>query len=239
MYTDAGMKDLFNKLLAGSNASLSLAGSFDPKVAAAERLTAMQDLEAPGRAKAQEALLRSMYSKGLLGQTGYGQAGAPAGQATNPYTAGLSAAQATQDSRLAADSLKQGENYLDQLLKRSTGLLSAASTADARMNPASDTAAINAAKAGALKAKGAGTSGLLSGAPGMFGSLWKGVGGVEGLKKLLGEGGATGYTPTGSSNFNPNFGEQSGTYTPEYPTFSPSYGDEWSSGYNDYGILDE
>jgi hypothetical protein len=124
---DPRVQGLFDKYLQGSQQQMGLAGNFDPRALAQERLAAQQALLAPQRAKQEADLFRNLQAKGLLG-TGTFSSGLPGGEASNPYMAAIQGAKAQADAKLASESLTEGENYLDRLLKRSSGLFGNAQT---------------------------------------------------------------------------------------------------------------
>jgi hypothetical protein len=119
---DPRVQGLFDKYLKGSEKQMGLAGDFDPRTLATERLNAQQALLAPQRAKQEADLFRTLQAKGLLGSGSFAS-GLPGGASSNPYMAAMQGAQAQADAKLAADSLTEGENYLDRLLRRSGGML--------------------------------------------------------------------------------------------------------------------
>jgi hypothetical protein len=104
---------------------MGLAGNFDPRALGQERLNQQLALLAPARAKQEADMFRELQKKGLLGSGTY-NSGLPGGAASNPYMAAIQGAQAQADATLAANSLTEGENYLDRLLRRSGGLLGSA-----------------------------------------------------------------------------------------------------------------
>jgi hypothetical protein len=124
---DPRVQGLFDKYLKGSEKQMGLAGDFDPRTLAKERLDAQMALLAPQRAKQEADMFRQLQAKGLLG-SGTFSSGLPGGASSNPYMAAIQGAQAQADAKLAADSLTEGENYLDRLLKRSGGLFGNAQT---------------------------------------------------------------------------------------------------------------
>lgn len=107
--------------------SLALAGSMDPRAAAAERFAAQQQLLAPGEEAQRQELMRMLQSQGLLGLSSYGAIPGVVttpGQPVNPYVASLLAAQGTQRAKSAYESLNEGEQQLDRLIGRSNTLQS-------------------------------------------------------------------------------------------------------------------
>lgn len=105
--------------------SLGLAAGADPQKMAAERFAAQQALLAPGDEAQRQDLMRQLQKQGLLGAASFeavpGTAATP-GVAMNPHMAALFAAQAGARQKSAYDSLREGEQYLDQLIKRSDTL---------------------------------------------------------------------------------------------------------------------
>lgn len=101
--------------------SLGLARGMDPKAMAAERFAAQQALLAPGNERDMQNLMAELQRKGMLGVASFqpvpGTVATP-GQALNPYVASLLAAQQGAKERSAFDSLREGEMYLDQLVRR-------------------------------------------------------------------------------------------------------------------------
>ena len=124
---DPRVQGLFNKYLQGAEKQMGLAGDFDPRTLAQERLNQQLGLLAPVRAKQEADMFRTLQRKGLLGSATF-SSGLPGGAASNPYMAAMQGAQAQADAALAANSLTEGENYLDRLLKRSGGLFGNAQT---------------------------------------------------------------------------------------------------------------
>jgi len=125
---------LYDQMLGQAGKSLAMAGSMDPKAMAAERFGAQQALLEPGNEAARQKLMRELYSKGMLGAASYtpvpGTVATP-GQPMNPQMAALLAAQEGAKSKAAYESLGEGEQYLNNLLGRSTGLQSSATAARA------------------------------------------------------------------------------------------------------------
>ena len=105
--------------------ALNLAQNLDPKAAAAERFRAQQELMQPGEEAAQQKLMTQLQRQGLLGLSSYaaqpGLLQTP-GQPVNPYLASLLASQSTQRARSAYDSLREGEQQVNQLIQRSGAL---------------------------------------------------------------------------------------------------------------------
>lgn len=95
---------------------------FNPQTFATDRYRAMQDLIAPQRATEQQSLMQDLYTKGGFGLTvnAPGSAGATVG--VNPYVDTLVNRWGQQDKQMAYDSLAQGESYLDNLIRRQSGM---------------------------------------------------------------------------------------------------------------------
>jgi hypothetical protein len=132
---DPRAQGLFDKYLGGAQAAINQAGDFDPRALAQERLAAQQALLAPLRQAEDNKMMRTLAAKGLLGvgthDTGLPETGGPA----NPYMAALAGARAQADATMAANALQSGEDYLDRLLRRSSGLFGNAKTiSDVGMN---------------------------------------------------------------------------------------------------------
>ena len=113
---------LYDQMNAQAGKSLALADSMDPKAMAAERFNAQQGLLAPGQEADRLKLMRELQAKGLLGVASHqpvpGTVATP-GVAMNPHMAALFAAQEGARARSAYDSLREGEGYLTDLLRRS------------------------------------------------------------------------------------------------------------------------
>ena len=105
--------------------ALTQAGNLDPRAMAAERFAAQQQLMAPGEEAQRQDLMRQLQRQGLLGLSSHaavpGVVTTP-GQPVNPYVASLLAAQQTQRARSAFDSLREGEQQVNQLINRSGAL---------------------------------------------------------------------------------------------------------------------
>ena len=92
--------------------------NLDPMQAAAERTRRLQELEAPGRALAQERLFSNLASKGLTGlATDVGMGGA-----VNPYTLAQQQGFARQDALTAAESYDRARSDIASDLQRAQGL---------------------------------------------------------------------------------------------------------------------
>lgn len=103
----------------------ALAGlSLDPTEAAQARTSRIQELQAPGRAEAQERLFSDLAAKGLTGLAVESGTGAR----VNPYLQAQAEAQAQQDALTAAQSYDVARQDIGQDINRATGLLSAART---------------------------------------------------------------------------------------------------------------
>lgn len=125
---------LYDASMAGANATLAQAGSFNPQDFAANRFAANRALVAPVQSKNLDDLMRRMYATGQGGISTYnpGVPGiTPNGTPMNPQLAAFYAAQNADNSLTAYNSLTEGQNYLDALLKRS-GMLQG--TANATQN---------------------------------------------------------------------------------------------------------
>ena len=142
---------LYDQQQALAGKSLALAGSMDPKAAAAERFAAQQGLVAPSNEAEMNNLMQMLQKNGLLGLSSYsavpGTAQTP-GQPVNPYVASLLAAQAGAKSKSAFQSLEEGEQQLDRLVNRSGALQGGAQGAQAANLRALSAAQIPARKAG-------------------------------------------------------------------------------------------
>jgi len=113
---------LYGQMQDFAGRSLGLAQSMDPKTLGAERFAEQQKLLAPGMEADRLKLMAELQKKGMLGAASFAPVpgtvnttGAP----MNPQMAALLAAQEGAKARSAYESLGQGEQYLDQLLKRS------------------------------------------------------------------------------------------------------------------------
>jgi hypothetical protein len=92
--------------------------NLDPMQAAAERTRRLQELEAPGRALAQERLFSGLASKGLTGlATDVGMGGA-----VNPYALAQEQGFARQDALTAAESYDRARSDIASDLQRASGL---------------------------------------------------------------------------------------------------------------------
>jgi hypothetical protein len=102
--------------------SLALAGSMDPTAMAADRFAQQQALVAPGNEAARLALMRELQSKGMLGTASYAPVAGTVnttGAPMNPQMAALLAAQEGAKAQASYGSLKEGNDYLTQLLGNS------------------------------------------------------------------------------------------------------------------------
>lgn len=171
---------LFAPMMDQAGRSLALAGTMDPMAMARDRFTQQQALLAPGQQADQQALLRELQAKGMLGAASFSPVAgtvATPGQPMNPQMAALLAAQEGAKSKAAFDSMREGETYLDNLLRRSSGLQQTAQSGRAsgvnamRGIPAKPTFAETLVRGGmnVLKDKEARDL-IFKGASGMFGS---------------------------------------------------------------------
>jgi len=116
---------LYDTQQALAGKSLALAGSMDPKAAAAERFGAQQALVAPSNEAEMNNLMQMLQSRGLLGLASHSAVpgtGMTPGVAVNPYVASLLAAQSGAKSKSAYQSLAEGEAQLDNLINRGGAL---------------------------------------------------------------------------------------------------------------------
>lgn len=112
--------------LGASQGLFSQLRDFNPQTFAQQRFQAAQDLLAPQDRLAEQNLMQELYNKG-----GYGlalnQPGAAGGTAqVNPYLSTLLNSRAQRDKEMAFGALREGENYLDNLINRQRGLFSSA-----------------------------------------------------------------------------------------------------------------
>lgn len=124
---------LYNQQIAGASGMLSQAGNFDPNAFAADRFKQQQALLNPLYSTQENDLMRSLRAKGQLGIASYSAAGVDPvsktvqswspGTAVNPQLAAFYAARNAQQSKDAYGSMDQGQQYIDNLIKRS-GMLS-------------------------------------------------------------------------------------------------------------------
>jgi hypothetical protein len=119
-----------DRYLDSASQVMGQAGSFDPKAHAAERFASAQALLQPGRTTAQQGLLQELMNKGGYGLSLNGQAADGSEGSTNPYLSTFLAANNRQDAEMAYSSLREGESYLDGLLRRSDGLFRAGAQVD-------------------------------------------------------------------------------------------------------------
>ena len=197
----------YQALMGASQTALGRAGNLDPKAAASERFNAAQGLLKGGDAASEDELMRMLHARGLLGVSNFNpnqksplvagfdpatMGGMPTGgAAVNPHMAAFYAARNARDGRMAFDSLREGEQQVDGMLKRSEGLQGQAnrqraSTLDAR---------------GTIPSKAAGTAQLLKGGLG----LAKDTGLLKALPGMLGKGydwlgGKTGWWGSGGGD---------------------------------------
>jgi len=179
--------------------SLSLARGADPKAMAAERFAEQQKLLAPGNEADMNNLMQMLQSRGLLGLSSYSavpgtqQQGAP----VNPYVASLLAAQQGAKSRSAFDSLKEGEQYLDQLVRRGGALSGQAQQGQAAQQYALQQAQIRGRKPNITDTLLKGGMKLLGNKPAQD-AIWEQLKRVPGL---LGFGGGGDYFGGTDENF--------------------------------------
>ncbi len=115
-----------DRYLAGSNAVWGQMGDFDPKTHAAERFAAHQGLLAPSRAQQDQKLYQDLYTKGGYGLVTNSPTALGSSTPVNPYLLSVQAARAQEDNVASYNSLREGETYLDNLMKRQTGMLAGA-----------------------------------------------------------------------------------------------------------------
>ena len=176
---------LYDKAMGGAQTSLNMAGGFDPKAHAAERFNAGQGLLAGKDAADEASLMRSLYAKGMLGAGKYnpGVEGiTPNGAVMNPQLAAFYAARNARNAKMAQDSLGQGEEYLNNLMKRSGMLQDQAIRKQAGGLTAQNT----------QPSRATGTAEMLKGVSGILKDTGLFNTGVDWLKKILG-GGSPGY----------------------------------------------
>jgi hypothetical protein len=113
-----GLKD---QMLGGANKAYALAGDFDPKTHAAERYASAQALLAPGDAKAESGLMMDLYNKGGFGLNTNKQTVGGGTTSVNPYVGTFMDARNTRDAGMSYNSLREGEQYLDNLINRGHG----------------------------------------------------------------------------------------------------------------------
>lgn len=167
---------LYNQQMNAASGMLTQAGSMDPTAFAADRFKANQDLVRPVQDQQLDSLMRRLRATGQLGIATYnpGVEGiTPNGTAMNPQLAAFYAAQNAATAKASNASLQQGQDYLDNLVKRS-GMLSGAAEGTQRSGlegqrtqPSSAAGNAELLKSG-LKVLG--DTGLLKGAGGMIGS---------------------------------------------------------------------
>lgn len=101
--------------------ALNLAQGMDPNAMAADRFKQQQALVAPGNEADLQSLMRQLQAKGMLDVASYGPVAGTVSQpgvAMNPQMAALFAAQAGAREKASFDSLREGQDYLDQTLNR-------------------------------------------------------------------------------------------------------------------------
>jgi len=205
---------LYDQATALAGSQLSLAGGFDPSKAAAEQYGKYRDVTAAGKEQDQNALMRKLHAKGLLGVASFDPvAGTKAtpGVAMNPHMAALYASQAGADQKAAFDALEAGDRRLTNIVSR------AANTAGIGQDSrASNLNAMIATRTGVKPSIGGQIVGALLKDPKMLSS---GVGmlgsGLDWLKNQFGGGGGS-----------PAAGGWGG--------FGNMGGVDWSASYDDY-----
>lgn len=123
---------LYDQTMGLAGKSLSLAGDMDPQTMAAQRFAQQQALLAPGMEADVQALMRQLAARGQLGVASHGAVPgtvATPGVPMNPQLAALYAAQAGAKANSAYASQREGEDYLNNLLRRSGMLQGQAQTA--------------------------------------------------------------------------------------------------------------
>lgn len=180
---------LYDRTTQAASGMLSQAGDFDPQKFATDRFNAGEALVAPVQEKQLNDLMSTLRARGQLGISTYnpGVAGiTPNGTSMNPQLAAFFAAQGADRSRRAYDSLDQGQNYLDNLVKR-TGMLNTQATnlqstgiqaQNTQPSRAAATGEILKGAAGVLKNAGA-VKDIFSALPGMI------SGGANWLKNIF------------------------------------------------------
>jgi len=125
---------LYDQMIGQAGKSLSLAGGMDPAAMAADRFKQQQALVAPGDEAARLKLMRELQAKGMLGTASFEPVAGtvPSGVALNPQMAALLAAQEGAKAQASYRSLDEGEQYLDNLLRRGGTLQSGANQARAQ-----------------------------------------------------------------------------------------------------------
>jgi hypothetical protein len=209
---------LYDQEIGLASKSLALAGGMDPKAAAAERFAAQQGLVAPSNEADEQALMRKLQAKGMLGVASHGAVPGTAqtpGVAMNPHMAALFAAQAGAKNKAAYDSLNQGEAYLDNLLKRSNTLQSGANQRAAQvyqMTPAKQST----------------SSRLLQGAGSLLGNadISKAIGGL--FSGMFGKSTPTAPAARMPAPMAPPVSDYSFDFSPDYADydFGPGYNDD-------------
>lgn len=195
--------------------ALNMAGSMDPKAAAAERYQAQQNIVAPNEEAQRLKILRELQAKGQTGVASHapvagaggvpGVAGQP-GAPINPQLAAFYAAQQAGRNTAAYNSLNEGENQINRMLDRS-GMLQKQAQGQQSTGQLARRSMPKAPSIGSTLLQGA--SGLLSN-PGMMSAI------AGGAKDLFG-----GLFGGGGLTANPDFGTAWAT---------PDYYDPWSAG---------
>lgn len=160
---------LYDASMAAAGGALNMAGKLDPKAHATERFNAAQGMLAGTDAASMDDLMRRLHASGQGGIASF--SGAEGGPAMNPQMAAYFEAKADRDSKMAYDSLRQGEAYMDNMLKRSGMLQQQAANTQA--------AGLNAQRTQPSKA--AGTAQMLKG----FGGLLKDTGALNKIPGMI------------------------------------------------------
>lgn len=171
---------LYDQAMSGASGMLSQAGSMNPDQFAADRFKANQALVQPVQDRDLDSFMRMLRAKGQLGMANYnpGVEGiTPNGTAMNPQLAAFFAARNAATAKAANASMQQGQDYLDNLVRRS-GMLSGQAANVQRSGLEGERTQPSRAAGNAELARGAlkvlGDSGVLKdvfkSAPGMIGS---------------------------------------------------------------------
>src|SRR3990167_843483 len=177
--------------------SLALARGTDPKAMAAERFAEQQKLLAPGNEADMNNLMQMLQSKGLLGLSSYSAVPGTQqqGASVNPYVASLLAAQQGAKSKSAFDSLKEGEQYLDQLVRRGGALSGQAQQGQVAQQYALQQAQVRGRKPNITDTLLKGGMKLLSNKPAQD-AIWAQLKKLPGLFVFGGGGGGDYFGPT-------------------------------------------
>lgn len=205
---------LYDQSMNAATGVMNQAGAFDPQAHAAERFGAQQALLKPVQDRQLADFMSMLRAKGQLGMGTYNaglEGGATdAGMLMNPQMAAFFAAQNAQRSKDAYGALGEGQSYLDNLLKRSTGLQTQAG--------ATQRAGLEGQRT--LPAKATANRELYKGGAGMLQNILK-PGGMAGVKDVGG---------WIQSLFQPKF-------EPPVIPFDPGFADnswDWGSGASNY-----